>query len=127
MKNGFSQIQHDIELTRLENCSTPGIPDVLMMDHGSRFHLIELKAQKGNVVKLSPHQVSFSQRHGSGNSWILIKKLGKTAKDYEVLLFEGKRSIELADRGCSAVPTTYRQSAPIDYDNLYRVMFHVKR
>ena len=97
-----------------------------MMDHGSRFHLIELKAQKGNVVKLSPHQVAFSQRHRTGNSWILVKKLGKTAREYDVLLFEGARSMELASEGCTKVTPTHSQSAPIDYEDLYRVMFHVE-
>ena len=72
IKTGLSST--DAICTRIENSSTQGIPDLLLLDRAKDFHLIELKVVKGNKVLLSPHQVSFATRHKGARSWIVAKK-----------------------------------------------------
>lgn len=60
--------------TRIENSSTPGIPDLLICDRKKNLHLIELKVCLGNKVNLSPHQVSFATRHQCARVWVLAEK-----------------------------------------------------
>ena len=64
--------------TRIENSSTPGIPDLLICDRKKNLHLIELKVCSGNKVNLSPHQVSFATRHQCSRVWVLAEKQNAT-------------------------------------------------
>ena len=109
-------------MTRIENASTPGIPDILLCDEKNKFHLIELKVSKGNVVKLSPHQVAFAVKHSEANVWVLVKKLGKTARDYTVLLFKGPQIFDLAQFGLKETEPFLSLSSPVDYDSLYSAL-----
>ena len=119
LKSGLLKARNDVILTRIENASTPGIPDILLCDEKNNFHLIELKVSKGNVVKLSPHQVAFAVKHSEANVWVLVKKLGKTARDYTVFLFKGPQIFDLVRFGLNKTEPSLSLSAPIDYDSLY--------
>ena len=87
IKTGLSST--DVVCTRIENSSTQGIPDLLLLDRQNQFHLIELKVAKGNKVLLSPHQVSFATRHKDARSWIVVKK------DDTVYLYRAGQAIEV--------------------------------
>ena len=51
---------------RIENWAVPGVPDLLGYNQNKTFFTLELKVIKGNKIRLSPHQVSWHLRHGSG-------------------------------------------------------------
>jgi hypothetical protein len=123
LKKGFSDLPSSIELTRLENCSVPGIPDVLMMDHKKRFHLIELKAHSGNKVRLSPHQIAFGLRHRDANCWLLVKKTGTDSKNFEIFLYKSSEAMELFEQGLADREPWHHQYSPISYSQLYFAMF----
>ena len=91
IKTGLSST--DVVCTRIENSSTQGIPDLLLLDRQSQFHLIELKVAKGNKVLLSPHQVSFATRHKGARSWIVVKK------DDTVHLYRADQAIQVFEDG----------------------------
>lgn len=95
VKTGLSNT--DVVCTRIENSSTPGVPDLLLLDRKKNFHLLELKVAKGNKVLLSPHQVSFATRHRGANSWIVVKK------DETVYLYRADQSIEVFEDGLRTV------------------------
>ncbi len=95
VKTGLSNT--DVVCTRIENSSTPGVPDLLLLDRQKNFHLLELKVAKGNKVLLSPHQVSFATRHWGANSWIAVKK------DDTVYLYRADQAIEVFEDGLRAV------------------------
>ena len=61
---------------RIENWAVPGVPDLLGYNQNKTFFTLELKATKGNKIALSPHQVSWHLRHGSG-SFILVHRSPK--------------------------------------------------
>lgn len=81
-------------LTRIENLSIPGIPDLLVYNKNHFFFTIELKVTTSNKVRLSPHQISFHCRHPL-NTFILVKSLASR----DVKLYEGQQIEELAARG----------------------------
>ena len=85
--------RNDVILTRIENASTPGIPDILLCDEKNNFHLIELKVSKGNVVKLSPHQVAFAVKHSEANVGAGQEIPGKTARITRYYCSRGPRSL----------------------------------
>ena len=60
--------------TRIENSSSLGTPDLLGYNKNNVFFTVELKVTASNVVRLSPHQMSFHIRHPH-KSFILIKPL----------------------------------------------------
>ena len=61
---------------RIENWAVPGVPDLLGYNKNKTFFTLELKATKGNKIALSPHQVSWHLRHGSG-AFILVARSPK--------------------------------------------------
>ena len=61
---------------RIENWAVPGVPDLLGYNQNKTFFTLELKATKGNKIALSPHQVSWHLRHGSG-AFILVARSPK--------------------------------------------------
>ena len=81
-------------LSRIENLSIPGIPDLLVYNKNHFFFTIELKVTTSNKIRFSPHQISFHCRHPL-NTFILVKSLASR----DVKLYEGQQIEELAARG----------------------------
>ena len=84
----------DFSLSRLENSSLHGTPDLLVCNASGHFFTIELKVTKSNKVKFSPHQISFHVKHPH-NTFILVQHLGSCT----VKLFRGSQILELETRG----------------------------
>ena len=74
-----------LSFTRLENSAAWGTPDILGYNRSGHFFTIELKATRGNKVRLSPHQISFHIRHPD-NTFIMVKDLSLNL----VKLYEGR-------------------------------------
>ena len=108
IKTGLSST--DVVCTRIENSSTQGIPDLLLLDRQNQFHLIELKVAKGYKVLLSPHQVSFATRHKDARSWIVAKK------DDTVYLYRADQAIEVFADGIRC-PAHGTFTKPIDWSH----------
>ena len=75
----------ELSFTRVENTASWGTPDILGYNRSGHFFTIELKATRGNKVRLSPHQISFHIRHPD-NTFIMVKDLSLNL----VKLYEGK-------------------------------------
>ena len=95
LKKKFKKFQ----LTRIENISVPGVPDLLCYNKNHFFFTLELKVTTGNKIRLSPHQISFHIRHPL-NSFILVKSLASS----DVKLYEGQQVEALAARGLLLEP-----------------------
>ena len=89
----------DFQLTRIENMSVPGVPDLLCYNKNHFFFTLELKVTTSKKVRLSPHQISFHMRHPL-NSFILVKSLASS----DVKLYEGQQVDSLAARGLQLEP-----------------------
>ena len=89
----------DFQLTRIDNMSVPGVPDLLVYNKNHFFFTIELKVTTREKIKLSPHQISFHIRHPL-NSFILVKSLASSLS----YLYEGQQVEELAARGLQLEP-----------------------
>jgi len=90
VKKNFKNFQ----LTRIENLSIPGVPDVLCYNKNHFFFTLELKVTTSDKIRLSPHQISFHIRHPL-NSFILVRHLASR----DVKLYEGQQVEALAARG----------------------------
>ena len=84
----------DFNLTRIENISVPGVPDLLCYNKNHFFFTVELKVTSSNKIRFSPHQISFHMRHPL-NSFILVKHLASSLS----YLYEGQVIEELAACG----------------------------
>jgi len=84
----------DFQLTRIENLSVPGVPDLLVYNKNHFFFTLELKVTTSKKVRLSPHQISFHMRHPL-NSFILVKSLASSLS----YLYEGQQVEALATSG----------------------------
>jgi len=84
----------DFNLTRIENISVPGVPDLLCYNKNHFFFTVELKVTSSNKIRFSPHQISFHMRHPL-NSFILVKHLASSLS----YLYEGQQIEELAACG----------------------------
>jgi hypothetical protein len=94
----------DISFTRIENLSSLGTPDVLCQNKNGTFFTLELKVTKTNLVRLSPHQISFHIRH-SKNTFILVKPLAPSRSILsEPYLYEGSSVLQLATQGLRLAP-----------------------
>ena len=83
----------DFSLTRLENLSSLGTPDVLASNSHGHFFTIELKVTKGNKLKFSPHQIAFHIKHPH-NTFIIAEALGPRALN-RFHMYRGSRILEL--------------------------------
>ena len=83
----------DFSLTRLENLSSLGTPDILASNSHGHFFTIELKVTKGNKLKFSPHQIAFHVKHPK-NTFILAEALGPRAAN-RFQMYRGSRIMEL--------------------------------
>ena len=84
----------DFNLTRIENISVPGVPDLLCYNKNHFFFTVELKVTSSNKIRFSPHQISFHMRHPL-NSFILVKHLASSLS----YLYEGQQIESLAACG----------------------------
>ena len=83
----------DFSLTRLENLSNLGTPDLLASNSHGHFFTIELKVTKGNKLKFSPHQIAFHVKHPH-NTFILAEALGPRSLN-RFHMYRGSRIMEL--------------------------------
>ena len=89
----------DFSLTRLENLSSLGHPDVLGYNTNRHFFTIELKVTKSKKVRFSPHQIAFHLRHPK-NTFIMVQALGPcTSNTFPISMYRGSRIRELAACG----------------------------
>jgi hypothetical protein len=92
-----------ISWTRLENWALFGTPDLLGYSNSGTFFTVELKStglKKSNLVRCSPHQISFHIKHKK-NTFILVacsRELG------HFRLYSGSRILELVDLGLKLEP-----------------------
>jgi hypothetical protein len=92
-----------ISWTRLENWALFGTPDLLGYSSSGNFFTVELKAttpKNTNLVRCSPHQISFHIKHKK-NTFILVAcslELG------HFRLYSGSRILELVDLGLKLEP-----------------------
>ena len=89
----------DFNLTRIENISVPGVPDLLCYNKNHFFFTVELKVTSSNKIRFSPHQISFHMRHPL-NSFILVKSLASSLS----YLYEGQQIEALAACGLKLEP-----------------------
>ena len=87
----------DFSLTRLENLSSLGTPDVLASNSHGHFFTIELKVTKGNKLKFSPHQIAFHLKHPH-NTFIIAEALGPRSLN-RFHMYRGSRIMELDAKG----------------------------
>ena len=83
----------DFSLTRLENLSSLGTPDLLVSNNNGHFFTVELKVTKGKKLKFSPHQLAFHVKHPH-NTFILVEALGPCTSN-RFQMFRGSRILEL--------------------------------
>ena len=91
-----------ITWTRLENWALFGTPDLLGYAPSGNFFTLELKAtppKKPNLVRFSPHQISFHIKHKK-NTFVLVA----CALDQLVRLYPGSRIRQLAASGLRLEP-----------------------
>ena len=81
-------------LTRIENISIPGVPDLLCYNKNHFFFTVEMKVTTNNKLRFSPHQIAFHVQHPV-DTFILVKSLA--TRDWK--LYEGKVIRKLAACG----------------------------
>ena len=105
---------------RIENWAVPGVPDLLGYNQNKTFFTLELKVIKGNKIRLSPHQVSWHLRHGSGALILVARSVNRdknatVAKMQHVgglraggpthfFLYKSSQIMELVARGLKTEP-----------------------
>ena len=95
IKRNFSEFN----LTRVENLSSLGHPDILAYNTNSHFFTIELKVTKSKKIRFSPHQIAFHLRHPK-NTFIMVQALGPcTPNTFPITMFRGSRIRELVASG----------------------------
>ena len=105
----------DWSATRLESRATLGVPDVLILDSGGKWHMVELKTTASMRVDITPHQVAFLTKHARGSCWIAIKLTSATG--HEVFLYRGERAVDVKLDGLRVTPDKHF-SYPVSYRQL---------
>jgi hypothetical protein len=112
----------NFHLTRIENISIPGVPDLLCYNKNNTFFTIELKVTKSKKIIFSPHQIAFHVKHPK-NTFILVKPLAPRSKklDDELNFTKDLAScslppvacrLTLVARGLTPVACCLKSSAP---------------
>jgi len=83
----------EFSLTRLENLSVLGTPDILVSNSHGHFFTIELKVTKGNFLSFSSHQLAFHVKHPK-NTFIIAETLGPRSPN-RFQMYRGSRILEL--------------------------------
>ena len=102
-----------ITWTRLENWALFGTPDLLGYAPSGNFFTVELKVtslKKSNLVRFSPHQISFHIKHNK-NTFVLVA----CALDQLVRLYPGSRIRELAASGLRLEPLACGLDSCVDF------------
>ena len=102
-----------ITWTRLENWALFGTPDLLGYAPSGNFFTVELKVtslKKSNLVRFSPHQISFHIKHNK-NTFVLVA----CALDQLVRLYPGSRILELVDSGLKLEPLACGLGSCVSY------------
>ena len=95
IKRNFSEFS----LSRVENLSSLGHPDVLGYNTNRHFFTIELKVTKSKKVRFSSHQIAFHLRHPE-NTFIMVQALGPcTPNTFPISMYRGSRIRELVTSG----------------------------
>jgi Holliday junction resolvase len=89
-----------------------GVPDVLILDSGGKWHMVELKTTASMRVDITPHQVAFLTKHARGSCWIAIKLTSATG--HEVFLYRGDQAVDVKLEGLRARPAKHF-SNPVNY------------
>ena len=92
----------DFSLTRLENLSNLGTPDVLASNSNGHFFTIELKVTKGKKLKFSPHQLAFHIKHPH-NTFIIAEAIGPRSSKL-IHMYPGSQILELDACGLTLKP-----------------------
>ena len=93
LKNATPQIIWN----RIENLSSPGMPDLLGYNTSGTFFTVELKVTKSRKLKFSPHQIAWHVQHPK-NSFILAETLDPRSRN-RFHMFRGSCIMELSGRG----------------------------
>ena len=91
----LKKFKSKISWTRLENRALFGTPDLLGYANSGTFFTVELKVtslKKSNLVRFSPHQISFHIKHKK-NTFVLVA----CALDQLVRLYPGSQVQELGN------------------------------
>ena len=90
---------NEFSLSRVENLSSLGHPDILGYNTNCHFFTIELKVTKSSKVRFSPHQIAFHLRHPK-NTFIMVQALGPcTPNTSPISMYRGSRIRELVASG----------------------------
>ena len=90
---------NEFSLSRVENLSSLGHPDILGYNTNCHFFTIELKVTKSSKVRFSPHQIAFHLRHPK-NTFIMVQALGPcTPNTFPISMYRGSRIRELVTSG----------------------------
>ena len=90
---------NEFSLSRVENLSSLGHPDILGYNTNCHFFTIELKVTKSSKVRFSPHQIAFHLRHPD-NTFIMVQALGPcTSNTFPISMYHGSRIRELVASG----------------------------
>jgi hypothetical protein len=95
----------NFHLTRIENISIPGVPDLLCYNKNHTFFTIELKVTKSKKIIFSPHQIAFHVKHPK-NTFILVKPLAPRSKKLVAC------RLTLVARGLTPVACCLKSSEP---------------
>ena len=99
----------------------PGVPDLLLCDRIGRFHFIELKSITGKAVNLSPHQVSWQNKHDIASSWILVYKNATQTKPESFHLYHASQAVDLSFKGLAVKPV-YSSNQKVDWTKLFKLI-----
>ena len=83
--------------------------------------MVELKFSSGNVVRLSPHQVSWLAKHKHSSSWVLVKKQSKKDSKPYIFLYKAYSAISLSQNGLKTKPF-YTSQYPLDWNVIFNLI-----
>jgi len=121
LKQAAKKQKRKLVLTRLETWATAGVPDLLICDDRGLLHMVELKFSSGNVVRLSPHQVSWLTQHKHSSSWVLVKKQSKKDSKPYIFLYKADSAISLSQNGLKTKPF-YTSQYPLDWNVIFNLI-----
>jgi hypothetical protein len=107
----------NFHLTRIENISIPGVPDLLCYNKNHTFFTIELKVTKSKKIIFSPHQIAFHVKHPKKLSLSLLEarnlmRLNFTKDLASCSLPPVACRLTLVARGLTPVACCLKSSAP---------------
>ena len=83
-----------------------------MINADGKILLLELKVCHATKVKLSPHQISFSESHKAAPVWIVVNA-GFSDREY-IAVYAASQALDLAEQGV-ALPPRLLLHKPFDW------------